>query len=152
MKNDTIFVIAIVIMFIGIMYVGKAEAETQSSVYVGAWSKHLLLSDEHVKNEKHDLLAVEYNGWLGGRFTNTFGKTTFVLGKNFRYPLTQNIEVGLMAGATYGYASCYKVDYSNSSRVCPALVPSVSFNSQGTISPTVLLLGDALAVSIKVNF
>ena len=45
------------------LYASNAEAET--NLYVGAWSKHLVTDG---LNERHDLIAIEHDNWIAGTF------------------------------------------------------------------------------------
>ena len=56
-----------------------SNAEADTKVYLGAWSTHLVTDGDF--NESHDLLAVEHNGWIAGRFVNSYSRELWFAGK-----------------------------------------------------------------------
>ena len=124
------------------LYASNAQAET--NLYVGAWSKHIA-SDG--LNERHDLLAVERNGWISGRFDNSYNRETYFAAKKWAWKY-KNIEAGIYAGAMRGYTTCWGEDGSNAN-VCPMVAPYITWDS-GTVTPQIFLLGEAVAVSIRI--
>jgi len=124
--------------------ISNAEAETK--VYLGAWSTHLVTDGDF--NESHDLVAVEHNGWIAGRFVNSYSRESWFAGKTWEWG-GHNFSYGVMAGAVRGYTTCYG-DGDTSTNICPLVAPFASYKI-GRVEPTVLLLGEALAISIKIR-
>jgi len=86
------------VLFGAALCASNAQAET--NLYVGAWSKHIA-SDG--LNERHDLLAVERNGWISGRFDNSYNRETYFAAKKWAWKY-KNIEARyLRPGAMRGY-------------------------------------------------
>ena len=123
-----------------------SNAEAETKVYVGAWSIHLVTDGDY--NESHDLLAIEHNGWIAGRFVNSYSRESWFAGKTWEWG-ADNFRYGVMAGAVRGYTTCYGDDNSNTN-ICPLVTPFASYKI-GRVEPTVLLLGEALAVSLKIR-
>ena len=125
------------------LYASNAQAETY--LYVGAWSKHIA-SDG--LNERHDLLAVERNGWISGRFDNSYNRETYFAAKKWAWK-HKNVDAGIYAGAMRGYTTCWGEDGSNAD-FCPMVAPYITWET-GSVTPQVFLLGEAVAVSIRIS-
>jgi hypothetical protein len=126
-------------------------AAQADSLYTGAWSYHINPA-ESVNNETHNLLAYETHGYIVGAFKNSFSDPTVVVGKRFELFEAGNFKSGIYVGATYGYYSCTpergQVEGSRDRKVCFAAVPEISYTKY-SVQPTVMLLGNAVAFSIK---
>jgi hypothetical protein len=134
----------ILLIMVSALYASYAEAETK--VYLGAWSTHLVTDGDY--NETHNLVAVEHNGWIAGTFKNSYSRESWFAGKTWEWG-GDKFSYGLMAGAVRGYTKCYGDDGSNTN-ICPLVSPFASYKI-GRVEPTILLLGEALAISIKIR-
>lgn len=114
-------------------------------LFAGAWSKHI-----HTQglNEEHDLLALRYNGYVGGNFTNSYDRETWFAGKTFNDSYGV-LEYGIITGAMYGYTSCLGNEGKNSV-VCPVVVPYITLQDQN-LAPVVMLMGEAVTLSFKIK-
>lgn len=119
------------------------------SLYTGAWSTHIN-PHEDVNNEKHNLIAYEHSNIVVGYFKNSFSYDSAIL--LYQYPVKTygNIDINVGFGATYGYRECpYSEDpESTKAKVCIAVVPEIVYTKY-KVQPAVLILGNAIAFSIK---
>ena len=76
--------------------VSNAKADTK--VYVGAWSTHLVTDGDY--NESHDLVAVEHNGWIAGRFVNSYSRESWFVGEAWEWGGSKYL--GRISGKTGG--------------------------------------------------
>lgn len=141
--NRLCWLLAAVVLLASI-YASNAKAET--NVFVGAWSKHLISSSDNL-NEKNRLFAVEHDGWFAGTFTNSYYRESYAVARKFEWR-SSDLRAGVYVGAVRGYTRCYGNDDSNSD-VCPLVVPYVTYDAP--VAPQIMLLGEALAISIKVR-
>lgn len=121
------------------------------SIYLGAYSYHINKSPT-VTNDNHKLLAYEKNSYVAGTYVNSFGDRAYIVGKRIKGFDIGDIKISAMVGAVYGYYSCKtgKEPTENASQVvCPALVPEISYTKYD-IQPSILILGNAIALSVKV--
>lgn len=144
-----------VIIFIGFLIICACDYASADNLYVGAWSKHI--NPQNVTNESHDLIAYEHNGYIAGRMINSYGDETYLAGKEFVSEKTNeflgkyDLSAGLYLGATYGYLSCTPGQENATGKdVCPAAIPYISYTKY-RIQPTVLIMGNAIAFSFKIN-
>lgn len=118
------------------------------SVYVGAWSKHL---DGGDYNETHELIAVERRDWIAGTLINSFGDRTYMFGKGWDLATTEDWNFRVYAGASYGYRACDGSEQGEDPKVCPAIVPELSYTKH-RVQPAIMLFGGAVALSVKFEF
>lgn len=126
------------------------------SLYTGAWSEHVAGKHQEsnvgtldVSNNEHNLLAYEKDGYIIGYFKNSYSSDSAVLGKRFVVFELKDIKAGVYAGATYGYYTCSGMaDLDARKKLCPAIVPEISYTKY-KFQPTILMLGGAVAVSVK---
>lgn len=121
----------------------KAGATT---LYLGAWSKHL---DGGSYNETHDLVAVEHNRWIAGTLVNSYNDRTYIAGHGWDLAQGNDWRFRLYAGASYGYRSCEAGETGDSAKVCPLLVPELTYTKY-RVKPAVMLFGGAVALSLKI--
>jgi len=126
-----------------------ASAAEATTVYMGAWSKHL--DNDHDYNEQHDLLAVEHDRWIAGTLVNSYNDRTYLVGRGWDLAGDENWKFRLYAGASYGYRTCDGGTGGDKAKVCPALVPELSL-TRYRVQPAVMLFGGAAAISVKVEF
>ncbi len=126
------------------------------SLYTGAWSEHITGNHQEnevgtldVTNSEHNLLAYEKDSYIVGYFKNSFNNDTIVVGKRFELFELGDFKAGVYTGATYGYYSCRGMaDLGADKKVCPAIVPEISYTKY-KLQPTLLMLGGAVAISLK---
>ena len=133
--------------FVLVAGIYSSNVRSETNVFVGAWSEHLVSGDE--LNEQHDLIAIEHKDWFAGRFINSYDRVTAAVAHKFSWGYGE-LEGGFYAGAMRGYRSCYG-DKGDSARICPMVAPYITWEA-GTFSPQVFLMGEALAISIRVGF
>lgn len=123
------------------------------AIYLGAWSTHVKPSAV-VTNEKHDLVAIEYGGYMVSSFKNSFDDHTIAVAKRFEIFESGNWKAGVYIGASYGYrGSCQQNEgYDNDPRVvCPLVVPELSYTKHRT-QINLSLMGNAVAIGPKWEF
>lgn len=132
----------------------KAQATT---VHLGAWSKHVNPAKE-VVNEKHDLIAIEHNGYAIARYKNSFNHEVYAVAKRVELYDNHNIEVAIYLGAmaiegNSGYTNCfYEKPHAHSvTSVCPVYAPELVYKKYKT-RVTFKILGDAIAVGPSWEF
>ena len=128
------------------VYASNAKAETY--VYAGAWSQHF--GTDQTYNERHDLLAVEHKGIMAGYFKNSYSHDTVFAGYRFTRQWG-DFEGGLLVGAMRGYNDCIKGNVpGESTKVCPMAAPSITYTAH-KVQPSVLFLGNAVAISFRID-
>jgi hypothetical protein len=134
----------------------SAQATT---VHLGAWSKHTNPVKE-VVNEKHDLIAIEHNGYAIAHYKNSFDHKVFAVAKRVELYDNHNIEVAIYLGAMHidgetPYTNCFyrKVHRANVSTtsVCAVYAPELVYKKYKT-RVTFKVLGDAIAVGPSWEF
>lgn len=164
-----------------ISYVPSAEAREEIRIYAGAWSHHLTtdknLYDSYKVydywlqrevtvtekagqfNETHNLAGVEYGKIFAGYFKNSFGDDSGFIGYNLAQYDIGNVRMKLLGGAVYGYRACLLAkphtytDYKmESKKVCPMIVPMVSYEGFKYVAPHVSLFGGAVAAGFIIKF
>ena len=147
MKNmDWVYWLLAGFVLICALWAGNAKAET--NIFVGAWSKHLI-SDDETLNEQHDLYAIEHNNWFAGTFKNSYNRESYAIARKFDWHYGK-LEGGVYVGAVRGYRRCWGDDDSNTD-TCPMIVPYLTWHT-GLVNPQLFLLGEAVAVSIRIGF
>jgi hypothetical protein len=116
-------------------------------LYTGAWSYHINPA-EGVNNETHNLIAYETHNYIVGAFKNSFSDPTVIAGKRFELFESGDFKAGLYAGVTYGYHGCQQTEDTGKKAVCLAAVPEISYTKY-SVQPTIMILGNAVAFSIK---
>ena len=142
MKTDHIYYLAAIVVLALAVWGSNARAET--NIYAGAWSKHLITGGDYTSS--HDLFAVEHKRIFAARFRNSFGRESYALGRTWTWS-KGNLEAKVVVGAVRGYRGFYG-DYDDKTRVLPLVVPMVSYTKY-RVQPTVLLMGEALAFSVR---
>ena len=127
------------------LYASNAQAET--SIHAGALSYHVVTGHKVDYNSNHKLLAVEHNGFLVGRFSNSYKRTTVIAAYGWSKQWG-NWRGAVYVGATRGYRSCYGDD-GDKAIVCPVAFPSLHYTAW-KVQPGVLVLGEAVALTVRV--
>lgn len=107
--------VSIVSTLLALIFSVSAAAETRLAL--GGWSHHYKWKDT-VTNETHNIVALEHAGYSGGYFKNSFGRDTFFIAKNWRWAMSENINLTASLGVNEGYRECYG-DNGPNSRICP---------------------------------
>lgn len=128
-----------------VLLASKAEAETY--LHTGAWSHHI--GSDYDYNEQHDLLAVEHENVMAGYFRNLFGDDSALAGYRFTDQWTEHVEASVLVGASYGYrGDCLMPQYAGQRKACPLVVPTVTY-TEYRVQPSVFVMGNAVAVSVR---
>ena len=126
--------------------ISNAEAET--SIHAGGLSYHVATGYKNDYNNNHNLLAVEHNGLLIGRFSNSYKRTTAIAAYGWSKQWG-NWRGAVYVGAVRGYRSCYG-DEGGKAVVCPVAFPSLHYTKY-RVQPGVLVLGEAVALTVRVT-
>lgn len=143
-QNSGAWLLMAFVIAAAVAYAQNAKGETY--LYAGAWSKHF---GDKEYNEEHKLIAIEHENVMAGYFVNSYSEDSFALAYNFRHSYG-DLDAGVMAGAVFGYRHCLKGWADRNRRTCPMLAPYVSLDA-GPVNPTVLLLGNAVAISVRIG-
>ena len=143
-KSTTWFLISFV-LFGAALYASNAQAET--SIHAGALSYHVVTGHKVDYNSNHKLLAVEHNGFLVGRFSNSYKRTTVIAAYGWSKQWG-NWRGAVYVGATRGYRSCYGDD-GDKAIVCPVAFPSLHYTKY-RVQTGVLVMGEAVALTVRV--
>jgi len=127
------------------LYSGNAQAET--SIHAGGLSYHVATGHKADYNSNHKLLAVEHNGFLVGRFSNSYDRTTAIAAYGWSKQWG-NWRGAVYVGAVRGYRSCFGDD-GDKAVVCPVAFPSLHYTAW-MVQPGVLVLGEAVALTVRV--
>lgn len=119
------------------------------SIRFGGWSKHLDNSYDY--NEAHNAFVYENDeyGAVVGYYYNSYRQDTYLLGRQWKWNLTEDVTFRFTAGAVYGYGECY--GEGDGSTLCPALVPEVRIEGW-KLRPSFLILGEAGAITLGLEF
>lgn len=146
MTNKITWTGALVLALI-LAYSNNAHSET--ALHVGGYSYHVATGHKYDYNDWHQLVAVEYDSYIAGRFLNSYDRETFVVG----YGWSKNwgdIKGSVYVGLTYGYRSCFGDD-GTKGRFCPVAFPTLHYTKYD-VQPGLLLFGEALAIEARVVF
>lgn len=144
-KDWPYWAMVVFVAMVALWHANNAEAET--ALYAGAWSDHPFSNHEY--NEDHRLIAFEHNQVFAGYFRNSYGEDSFATGYRFKRAYG-DWEVGLLAGASYGYRSCIKGWEDQPRRYCPLIAPMVSYTKH-RLQPTLVIMGPAVALSFRIE-
>lgn len=121
-------------------------------MYIGAYSYHLSSGDY---NENNKLLGVSVGNVVLTTYVNSFDADSYSLTYHWRRQGFQggtvlpDIEWGVQLGIVSGYEDAY--DYTDycSNGYCPVISPQVTYTGWGRWQPTVILMGKALAFTMR---
>lgn len=172
-----------------VCFTGLAKAD-DLNLYLGARSVHP--GSDLDLNSNHKLVGIEYKSIFAGYFRNSFDEDSFALGYRAKFKISENLEAGLLIGASYGYRNCTQgfkgkvhepdrpyldengneigtiigktreggyQDYLDNPdiferadrRICPGVVPMLTYTKY-PIQPTIMIVGDAVALSARAQF
>ena len=120
----------------------------ETSIHAGGFSYHVATGYKNDYNSNHKLLAVEHNGLLIGRFSNSYDRTTAIAAYGWSKQWG-NWRGAVYVGAMRGYRSCYGDD-GDKAVVCPVAFPSLHYTAW-KLQPGVLVLGEAVALTVRVT-
>lgn len=129
------------------------EREDKGSIHFkdGEW-KHPIIKERRDFNESNKLLAIEYKSVFAGYFKNSFNDDSFALGYRFSHQFSKNWEGSVLVGATYGYRDCSSSwDQFESKKICAAVSPMLTYTKY-SIKPTLLIVGEAVSLTGRVDF
>ena len=134
------------VLFGAALYASNAQAET--SIHAGALSYHVVTGHKVDYNSNHKLLAVEHNGFLVGRFSNSYDRTTAIAAYGWSKQWG-NWRGAAYVGAVRGYRSCFGDD-GDKAVVCPVAFPSLHYTAW-RVQPGVLVMGEAVALTVRIK-
>lgn len=145
--NDAPYWLAVILILAVAVYASNAKAET--ALLVGGWSHHVMADEDYRYNETHNAIMVERDGWLVGRFDNSYNRETWAIGYGRAWK-RGNVKASLTGGLMRGYEKCYDEDGSGTSNICPMIYPSVTYTKH-QVQPQLGLLGNAVVFLVRVR-
>ena len=143
--NNILWLLLSFVILGAALSISNAEAET--SIHAGGLSYHVATGYKNDYNNNHNLLAVEHNGLLIGRFSNSYKRTTAIAAYGWSKQWG-NWRGAVYVGATRGYRSCYGDD-GDKAIVCPVAFPSLHYTKY-RVQTGVLVMGEAVALTVRV--
>ena len=142
-----------------ISMISFAKEEPDFYLYTGAWSHHF---EEHPAekggwryNESHDLIGIEYEGWLVAYYKNSFNDDGAIVAKEFFQRSYGDFDLSAYAGAVYGYGSCSDPKSMPSEnvkkKVCPFGTIAVAY-TRYKVEPAILIVPEAIIATIRWGF
>ena len=119
------------------------------SLMLGGWSTHLF-SDDSRYNQTHDLIAVQAGPLLVAGFENSHNRESYAVAYGWQWR-DSAVRADLYLGAVRGYRGCYN-DGGDAAVICPLIVPAISYTGLGSIQPTLLLMGQALTFTLRIDW
>lgn len=111
-------------LFILLCLLISCNAYSIDAVYLGSWSYHFEPHESGFEyNEKHNLFALQKNGYTVGTFKNSFYRQTYFVTKsiyNFEY---KDINFVLNAGFSHGYGACASDAIRKERKLCGLILP-----------------------------
>lgn len=145
------------LIFIYIMLIASCSVleSRANGVYVGGWSKHVNQKAweraGYKINQQQNMIAVEFGGNIAGKYTNTFGKETFLAAHRFDLFALDDIKLSVLAGATYGYTFCNTPDkMATGKKLCPAVTPELRY-TRYKIQPAIIAIHEGVALLVRVE-
>jgi hypothetical protein len=94
---------------------------------------------------------IQHNGWEIGHYKNTFFDDTAVAGYFVPLANVGNFELGVHMVATYGYKFCInEMQVHKRDQVCAGVMPEIRY-TRWKIQPTLISIGQGVAVSFKIQ-
>jgi hypothetical protein len=126
-------------------------AHADGGIYAGGWSKHL---NGGAYNETHEAYLIEYDGFMGGKFTNSYGRESYLAAYSWEAYEAYDFKVGIIGGFIHGYTkqNLGELDYlylGNDWMVGAA--PFIRWEAY-SVQPQVSLLGQAVVLNIRYSF
>jgi hypothetical protein len=127
-------------------------------LYTGGFSQHFKSEGEGEDkyNENNQLIGVEFHTIVAGTFKNTYNDRSFYIGRKF-FKEAGNLELGIVAGATYGYYECYGPKDPKTEtfgqrtlpRWCPLISPYAVYRVHKYFQPALIVHADSLVLSLR---
>lgn len=137
----------ILVCIVLVLVVTSAPVQADE-VYLGGWSKHFLSED--ITNETHNLVAYRSDhGYMAGYFKNSYGDDTVFAAVSKELWSRGHWEANLHYGVMVGYDECVMTGRDDA--LCPMILPELSYTKY-RVKPTLALMGDALAFTVRVGF
>lgn len=151
MNTQTPYYIASALILALALWSANAKAETR--LYLGALSQHFSSEDY---NERHKLAMVEYNGFVGGYFNNSYDEDSFLAGYKWRtefldLPLP-HLETSIITAATYGYRDCIKGWADADRRVCGFAAAQLDYTKWERYHPSLIVTPVFVGISGAIVF
>jgi hypothetical protein len=136
--NITRALYGLAIIFVILVITANNAHSEDVELLLGAKSRHIVSKDA---NEDHNLIAFKYGDFIAGRFDNSYENDSLIAGRSFSN-INSNVEYGAIIGLVTGYSK-------NKGEPLPVIVPYIT--STYSYTPIVLLLGDAVVLSFKMD-
>lgn len=94
------------------------------------------------------MVAIEHNNVIAGGFKNSYNRETYFGAYRWAWKY-KGLSAGVYGGLMHGYSTCWGEDGS-SKNVCPMVAPFVTWDA-GPVNPQLFLIGEAIAVSIRIS-
>lgn len=137
------------LLTIALLTVLTTPVLAETRIALGGWSHHYAWAD-NITNETHNIVGIERDGWSAGYFENSYGRDTFFVAHNWRYPVTKHVSITLSAGLNKGYRECYG-DSGSGGKVCPHGFVGLSYEKYPVV-PSIKLLPGAVVFSPEIKF
>jgi hypothetical protein len=147
MKTNTAYRITTIFAFLAATAL-CVPAHAETALHAGGWSYHIVTGNKVDYTSSHDLVAVEHKRVFAARFRNSFGRESYALGRTWTWA-KGNLEAKVVVGAVRGYRGWYG-DYQDKTEILPIIVPMLSY-TRHKVEPTVLLMGEAIAFSFRIE-
>lgn len=140
------------ILLIALTLISFNTLANDADLYLGGWSKHFNSSYDY--NETNNLIGIEYDNLVVGKFDNSFDETTYIFGYDWN---TQwyDIKVGALSGVMYGYTRGRLYDYlyesGSGKRLLPMILPYISYVKY-PVQPVIGVMGNAFILTFKIDF
>lgn len=144
-ENDLNWAYWVAAAFILGMAAYASNAKAEDELYIGGWSKHFTGGDY---NEQHNLVGINYNSYVGAYFKNSYGRDTYLIGRDFRWSY-KDLHAGVIAGLTYGYRECFGDDVGGA-KLCPTPIPYIGYDA--TVAPKMLFSHQMVAIIGTIQF
>lgn len=147
-------IIAFTLLLISTVTFAKEDSELY--LYTGAWSHHF--ADHPAEkggwkyNESHDLVGLEYKGWLAAYYKNTFYDDGAIVAKELLQWSYGDFDFSAYGGAVYGYGNCSdpksmpKEELKK--KICPFGTVAVVY-TRFKVEPALMLIPQAIIASIR---
>lgn len=134
----------------------SSELIMADSIYLGGWSTHIGGDSDY--NENHRLIAYERGKYLYGYARNSFNRDVYYASRKFLVPQSLvPININIHTGAIYGYLECVRptktaVQKGKHSKLCLMLAAEFTPTTGYFIKPSVLIVGNSIIGSFKIDF
>ena len=127
-------------------------ADDTPSIYLGGNSYHFAFAE--ATNSRHHFVALEYKGYIAGKYLNSYGYDTEFVAKKFPldgFGAGGNLAVNALVGISHGYRFCMYGKESEDALYCPALALEFQYTKY-RIRPSVLVIAGGAVLVWNVKF